>query len=473
MPEKSLETLRRNIARRKRADRLFFIGGGVLVFGSLLILAALFTNLLIDGWPALTQTFQQDHSTGRRLGDVNGTAVRQGEDWFVQLPETRLTGVKDIPETQGLVGQQVGITGKLGGGDHQPPIDVRSLKPVDTAAKPHFTGKLTRREAASEDATYWFQPDPLRVDLTKVPDVERQKLRAGEKFAFNRDPGGKGFGEVRNNSFPADSVVPLVVEPTQTRNFFTSFPSKAPTEAGILSAWVGTMLIMIITMITTVPLGVAAGVYLEEYAPKNRITAIIEINIANLAGVPSIIWGLMALGLFVYTLKFDRSVLTAGLTLGLLVLPIVIISTREAIRSIPGTIREASIGLGATKWQTTRYHVLPYSVPGILTGSIIAISRAIGETAPLVTIGALTFITFLPSGLSEQAPYVSAGFFTFDWVWSPFTVMPIQLFQWVSRPEKAFQNNAAAAGVVLLAMTLALNSLAIYLRYRLRKGIKW
>jgi phosphate transport system permease protein len=473
MSEKTLEKLRRNIASRKRADRIFFVGGGMLVFGALLILAALFTNLLIDGWPALTQTFQQNDSTGRRLGDVNGTVIKQGDDWFVQMPETRLTGVKDTVETQVLVSQRVAITGKLGGGEHNPPLDVRTLKPIDANPKPHFTGTLTRREASGETATYWFLPDPLKVDLTRVPEVEKQKLQAGEQFAFNRDPGGKGFGEVRDNSFPADSVVPLVTKPPETKTFFTSFPSKDPSEAGVLSAWVGTMLIMIITMITTVPLGVAAGVYLEEYAPKNRLTAIIEINIANLAGVPSIIWGLMALGLFVYILKFDRSVLTAGLTLGLLVLPIVIIATREAIRAIPGTIREASIGLGATKWQTTCYHVLPYSIPGILTGSIIAISRAIGETAPLVTIGALTFITFLPSGLHEDAPYVTSNFFTLDWVWSPFTVLPIQLFQWVSRPEQAFQNNAAAAGVVLLAMTLTLNSLAIYLRYRLRKGIKW
>ncbi|HEY2980371.1 MAG TPA: phosphate ABC transporter permease PstA, partial [Anaerolineales bacterium] len=179
-------------------------------------------------------------------------------------------------------------------------------------------------------------------------------------------------------------------------DFFTSFPSRRPEQAGILSAWVGTTLVMIVTAVTAVPLGVAGAVYLEEYAPKNWVTDIIEINVTNLAGVPSIVYGLLALGLFVYQFGFGQSILSAGLTLALLILPVVIVATREAIRSIPAVIREGAYALGATKWQTTADHILPYSLPGILTGVIIGMARAIGETAPIITIGALTFIAFLP-----------------------------------------------------------------------------
>lgn len=251
--------------------------------------------------------------------------------------------------------------------------------------------------------------------------------------------------------------------------FFTSFPSRFASRAGILSAWVGTILVMIVTAFTAVPLGVAAGIYLEEYAPKNWLTAIIEINIANLAGVPSIVYGLMALGLFVYQLRLGHSILTAGLTLALLILPIVIVATREAIRAVPGTIREAALALGATKWQTVKDHVVPYSTGGILTGVIIALSRAIGETAPLITIGALTFIAFLPGApIKAEFPFISL-----EWLMSPFTVMPIQMFNWISRPQEEFHLNAAATGLVLMFMTLMMNAVAIYLRYRFRKRIKW
>jgi phosphate transport system permease protein len=266
-------------------------------------------------------------------------------------------------------------------------------------------------------------------------------------------------------------ILDLAVDgvPRLSWQFFTSFPSRFAEQAGILSAWVGTTLVMVVTAATAVPLGVAAGVYLEEYAAKNWMTALIEINIANLAAVPSIVYGLMALGLFVYQFNLGQSILTAGLTLALLILPMVIIATREAIRSIPGAIREASFALGATKWQTVRDHVLPYSTGGILTGVIIALSRAIGETAPLITIGALTFIAFLPNPpVTTEAPYVS-----FQWLMDPFTVMPIQMFNWVSRPQEAFHLNAAAAGLVLLLMTLIMNGLAIYIRFRFRKRIKW
>lgn len=254
-----------------------------------------------------------------------------------------------------------------------------------------------------------------------------------------------------------------------TWHFFTSFPSRRATEAGILSSWVGTALVMLVTMFSAVPLGVGAAIYLEEYAGKNLITDIIEINVTNLAGVPSIIYGLLALGLFIYILGLGQSVLTAGLTLALLILPIVIVSTREALRSIPSNIREAAYALGATRWQMISGHLLPYARGGILTGVIIGMSRAIGETAPIITIGALTFIAFLPPIPFTGDP--PAG--PFDWLLSPFTVLPIQMFNWVSRPDNAFLANAAAAGVVLIVMTLMMNGLAIYLRYQVRKKIKW
>ncbi|HEY2989824.1 MAG TPA: phosphate ABC transporter permease PstA [Candidatus Binatia bacterium] len=254
-----------------------------------------------------------------------------------------------------------------------------------------------------------------------------------------------------------------------TPHFFTSFPSRFPAQAGILSAWVGTCLIMLVTALTAVPMGVAAGVYLEEYAPKNWLTGLIEINIANLAGVPSIVYGLLALGLFVYQLRLGQSILSAGLTLALLILPIVIVATRESIRAVPSTMREAAYALGATKWQTTRDHVLPYSMGGILTGVIIALSRAIGESAPLITIGALTFIAFLPEApIKAEFPFIS-----FEWLFSPFSAMPIQMFNWVSRPQHEFHLNAAAAGLILMVMTLVMNGIAIYFRYRFRKRIKW
>ena len=252
-------------------------------------------------------------------------------------------------------------------------------------------------------------------------------------------------------------------------HFFTSFPSRFAGQAGILSSWVGTILVMIVTALAAVPIGVGAGVYLEEYAPKNWLTALIEINIANLAGVPSIVYGLMALGLFVYQFKFGQSILSAGLTLALLILPIIIVATRESLRAVPGSMREAAYALGATKWQTTSDHVLPYSMGGIVTGVIIGLSRAIGETAPLITIGALTFIAFLPDApVKPEFPFIS-----FEWLWSPFSVMPIQMFNWVSRPQAEFHLNAAATGLILMAMTLAMNAVAIYFRYRFRKRIKW
>ena len=252
-------------------------------------------------------------------------------------------------------------------------------------------------------------------------------------------------------------------------SFFTSFPSRKAVNAGILSASVGTALMMFVTALVALPVGVAAAIYLEEYAPKNWFTGIIEINVTNLAGVPSIVYGLLALGLFVYQFGFGQSILTGGLTLALLILPIIIVATRESLRSVPKAIREAAYGLGATRWEVTKDHVLPYSTGGILTGLILGLSRAIGETAPIITIGALAFIAYLPpSPVGPEFPFLN-----FEWLMSGFTAMPIQMFNWVSRPDQAFQANAAAAGAILLGMTLLMNAVAIFIRYRFRKKINW
>ncbi|SDT09064.1 phosphate ABC transporter membrane protein 2, PhoT family [Halopseudomonas xinjiangensis] len=255
---------------------------------------------------------------------------------------------------------------------------------------------------------------------------------------------------------------PRLVDP----DFYTEFPSRKPLQAGILSAWVGTILVMIVTAVLAVPLGVGAGLYLEEYASSNWLTDIIEINVSNLAGVPSIVYGLLALGLFIYTFGMSETVLVAGMVLALLILPIIIVATREAIRSIPKELREASYGLGADQWQTMSLYILPAAKPGIITGAIVGLSRAIGETAPIITIGALTFIAFLPPApVQSDFPFIS-----FEWLFSPFTVMPIQMFSWISRPQADFHLTAAAAGVVLIVMTFMMNALAIYIRYRARKG---
>jgi phosphate transport system permease protein len=252
-------------------------------------------------------------------------------------------------------------------------------------------------------------------------------------------------------------------------HFFTNFPSRFADKAGILSAWVGSSLVMFTTACVGIPLGIASGVYLEEYAPRNKITSFIEINIMNLAGVPSIVYGLMALGLFVYQFRLGQSILTAGLTLALLTLPIIITSTREAIRTIPNHMREAAYALGASKFEVVTDHVLPYSMSGILTGTVIALSRAVGETAPLITIGALSFIAYLP-----QSPFQSnAPFFNFSWLMDGFTVLPVQMFNWVSRPQEEFHLNAAAVGMVLLAFTLLMNGAAIWLRIKFRRSVRW
>jgi phosphate transport system permease protein len=236
--------------------------------------------------------------------------------------------------------------------------------------------------------------------------------------------------------------------------FLTAYPSRRPGEAGILAALVGSIYVIALTAALAVPVGVGAAIYLEEYAGRTRLSRIIEINIANLAGVPSIIYGLLGLGLFVRAMSMGRSVLAGSATLALLVLPMVIISTREALRAVPKSLREGSYALGATRWQTVWYQVLPAALPGVLTGLILALSRAIGETAPLITIGALTYVPFVPDG-----------------IWSPFTVLPIQIFDWVSRPQAGFAINAAAGILVLLVLLLAMNAVAIILRDRFQKRL--
>jgi phosphate transport system permease protein len=235
-------------------------------------------------------------------------------------------------------------------------------------------------------------------------------------------------------------------------DFISGFSSRRPEQAGIWHALTGSIYVILVTTVLAVPIGVAAAVYLEEYGGRSVLARLIEINITNLAAVPSIIYGLLGLGLFVRMMGMGRSVLAGGATLALLVLPVVILSTREALRAVPGSIREGSYALGATKWQTIWHQVLPMAMPGILTGLILALSRAIGETAPLITVGAVTFVTFAPDSLS-----------------SPFTVLPIQVFNWVSRPQTAFQANAAAGIIVLLALLLTMNGVAIWLRDRFQK----
>ena len=250
--------------------------------------------------------------------------------------------------------------------------------------------------------------------------------------------------------------------------FLTSYPSRFPEQAGILSAWVGTVWIMVLTALFIFPIGIASGIYLEEYAKPGKLKDFLEINISNLAGVPSIIYGLLGLQIFVYFLKLDRSVLAGALTLSLVVLPIVIVATREALKAVPLSLREGSLALGANKLQTILYQVLPSAFSSILSGVILAMSRAIGETAPLITIGALTYIAFLPTGpFTSEFPFITlAGLKDF------FTVLPIQIFNWVSRPQKAFHANAAAGIIVLLVISFFINFLAIYLRIKFEKYMR-
>jgi phosphate transport system permease protein len=238
--------------------------------------------------------------------------------------------------------------------------------------------------------------------------------------------------------------------------FLTSLPSRFPERAGILTAWTGTLWIFVLTAIFAIPLGISAGIYLEEYNKKTRLSNFLEINISNLAGVPSIIYGILGLEIFVRVLKFGGSLMAGSLTLALLILPIIIVVTRESIRAVPKSIKEASFALGASKWQTIRHQILPASISNIITGVILAMARAIGETAPLIVIGALAYVPFVAKSPMDE-----------------FTVLPMQIFNWVSRPQHGFITNASSAIIVLLMITFAMNGIAIYLRYRWNKKLKW
>jgi phosphate transport system permease protein len=235
-------------------------------------------------------------------------------------------------------------------------------------------------------------------------------------------------------------------------DFITNFPSRRPADAGIKSALFGTLWLMGFTALVAFPLGVGAAIYLQEYAPKHWVVSLVKLNITNLAGVPSIVYGILGLAIFVRGMEMGRSVIAGALTMSLLILPIIIIAAQEALKAVPDSLRQASYALGATRWQTTWNVVLPQALAGVLTGNILALSRAIGETAPLVVIGALTFIAFTPNSPLDQ-----------------FTVLPIQTFNWVSRPQADFQSLAAAAIIVLLIILLAMNAGAIILRNKFQR----
>ncbi|HPM12024.1 MAG TPA: phosphate ABC transporter permease PstA [Bacteroidales bacterium] len=239
-------------------------------------------------------------------------------------------------------------------------------------------------------------------------------------------------------------------------DFLMGFTSRKAENAGILPAWVGSVWILGLTVVFAIPIGIAAGIYFEEYAPKNKVTYMLEVNIANLAGVPSIIYGLLGLEVFGRLMGFGGSLLTGSLTLTLLILPIIILATRESLKAVPQSLRDASHALGATQWQTIWHQVLPSSMGGILTGTILALSRAVGETAPLIVIGALAYVDFVPTSPMDN-----------------FSVLPMQIFNWTSRPQHSFIINAAAAIIILLAITFIMNSIAIYLRNRWQKKIQW
>jgi len=234
--------------------------------------------------------------------------------------------------------------------------------------------------------------------------------------------------------------------------FLTSFPSRHAEKAGVKAALYGTVWMVGLSALISVPFGIAAALHMEEFAQKNRLSQLIEVNIANLAGVPSIVYGMLGLVVFVRALEMGRSVLAGSLTMSLLILPVIIIAAREAIRTVPGTLRQAAFALGATRWQTVWHHVLPAALPGILTGVILALSRAAGETAPLIMTGALTYVAFVPQGVGDA-----------------FTVLPMQIFNWASRPQHEFHGLAAAAILILLISIIAMNATAIFIRCKTTK----
>ena len=291
------------------------------------------------------------------------------------------------------------------------------------------------------------------MSLTETDAFRRRKARMSQAFAFVC---------MLMTMFCVLVVVVLLTSifyrgfPWLTWNFLTNFPSRFPAKAGILPALVSSIWLIALTTLFSVPIGVGAAVYLEEYAKASPWRSLVQLNISNLAGVPSIVYGILGLGLFVRVLMLERSILAGALTLTLVILPIIILAAQESLRAVPDSIRRASYALGATRWQTVRYQVLPAALPGIMTGVILAVSRALGEAAPLVAIGAATFITFVPKSPRDE-----------------FSSLPVQIYDWASRPQADFRDVAGAGIIVLLALLLVMNAGAVFVRYRYGQRIRW
>ena len=291
------------------------------------------------------------------------------------------------------------------------------------------------------------------MSLTETDSFRRRKARMSQAFAFVC---------MLMTMFCVLVVVVLLTSifyrgfPWLTWNFLTNFPSRFPAKAGILPALVSSIWLIALTTLFSVPIGVGAAVYLEEYAKASPWRSLVQLNISNLAGVPSIVYGILGLGLFVRVLMLERSILAGALTLTLVILPIIILAAQESLRAVPDSIRRASYALGATRWQTVRYQVLPAALPGIMTGVILAVSRALGEAAPLVAIGAATFITFVPKSPRDE-----------------FSSLPVQIYDWASRPQADFRDVAGAGIIVLLALLLVMNAGAVFVRYRYGQRIRW
>ncbi len=437
----SLQEIRRNISQRQLADKMFMFFALFCLFTGLAVLIALISQLFFGavGY-SFVETAELERSVIGLVTQVDEQADSPAKAELAELIQV----VREVKSRR--TGQEL--------------LDIK----FSDAEREKFNAALLKILPPINDFAQ-KQSEAGFIDDDKKKEQVIQELEAANPAIKQIYDTTKQVCSGRIEKFFTGAWL-CVVPSKLTLRFLSLPPSATHEKAGVLVAIAGTSLVILVTAVLGIPIGIAAGVFLEEYAPKNWFTGFIEINITNLAGVPSIIYGLLALGVFKYQLALGESILTAGCTLACLILPVIIVTTREAIRSIPIGIREGAAALGASKWQVIWDHILPYSIGGILTGIIVALSRAIGETAPLITIGALTFITFLPIGEKDN-------FFSFKWIWSPFTVMPIQMFDWVQRPERGFQTNASAAGVVLVVMTLLMNGAAIYIRSYFRSRIKW
>lgn len=303
-------------------------------------------------------------------------------------------------------------------------------------------------------------PETLtKDDAIRQTSATRREHSHSSRVAFRRMKNNVAHGLFLSATFVGVVVLAVLLFdifqkgwPYLTADFFNNFASRLPSRSGIKAAFWGSIWMIAVTAPLTFILGVASAIYLEEYSKKSWLSRFIQLNISNLAGVPSIVFGILGLTLFVRGMELGKSVIAGSLTMTLLVLPIVIVAAREAIASVPGSLRQASYAMGATRWQTIRHVVLPYALPGILTGTILALSRAIGETAPLIMVGAVTFLAFTPSSVFDE-----------------FTVMPIQIYSWIAQPKEEFQYLAAAGIIVLLIILLSMNALAIYLRNKFQR----